>query len=91
LGDFGIKLFRASTLIRSGVFVSTTNLFLYILKAEITRSEMKSNDSFELIFLNSSDTRLEIKFSSPLGELISEDNKDGRGSLCSRPVLEKSL
>ncbi|MHA2398691.1 MAG: hypothetical protein ACXADU_07355 [Promethearchaeota archaeon] len=52
---------------------------------------MKSNDSFEFIFLKSSDTRSEIKFSSPLGERISEDTKDGRGSLCSRPVLEKSL
>jgi hypothetical protein len=91
LGDFDIKLFRASSLIRSGLLISTMSLFLYILKAEITRSEMKSKDSFELIFLKSSDMRLEIKFSSPLGELISKYNKDGRGSLCSRPVLEKSL
>jgi len=52
---------------------------------------MKLNNSFESIFLKSSVTRLEIKFSSPLGELISDDNRDGRESLCSRPVLEKSL
>ncbi|MHA1914081.1 MAG: hypothetical protein ACW986_13560 [Promethearchaeota archaeon] len=52
---------------------------------------MKSNDSFESIFLKSSDTRLEIKFSSPIEVVSFEDNKDGSGSFFSRPVSEKTL
>jgi len=73
--DFWLKLFLSMLLIISNVFswdnrlFSIEYFFLCILK-EVSKSEMKSNESFDSIWLNNSETSSEITLSFLLWESI---------------------